>query len=186
MPVLQRLIEDLRARSPLERSSSEVGALLATCADDWGLPQRLIARPGAYTRTRVYRDARFEVLLLNWAAGVASAIHDHGDQHCWMLVLDGQLEVDDYVRLDPGDVPGYAHTEQRGSRTLDAGGMDLRSGRFDLHRVTATGGGPAVSLHVYSGPLRKFLIYDESARRCETALGTYDEILSVYAEPVLR
>ncbi len=184
--MFRRLIDDLRVRGPLERSSSEVGGLLAACMDDGGVPPRLMSRPGAYTRTCVFRDARFEVLLLNWAPGVASAIHDHGDQHCWMLVLDGHLEVDDYVRLDPGDVPGYAHTERRGSRTLDAGGMDLRSGRFDLHRVSATGGGPAVSLHLYSGPLRKFLIYDESARRCETALGTYDEILSVYSEPALR
>ncbi|HEY6449483.1 MAG TPA: cysteine dioxygenase family protein [Candidatus Cybelea sp.] len=184
--MFRRLIEDLRARSPLERDSSEIGALLAACRDDWPSVQPLPSRPGAYTRTCVYRDARFEVLLLNWAPGAASAIHDHGDQHCWMLVLDGQLEVEDYVRLDPGDVPGYAHVERRGSRTLDAGGMDLRSGRFDLHRVSATNWWPAVSLHVYCGPMRKFLIYDEYARRCEIALGTYDKILSVNSEPALR
>ncbi len=184
--MFRRLIEALAARGPLERGSSEVGALLAACTEDWPAGRSLSSRSGAYTRTSVYRDARFEVLLLNWAPGAASAIHDHGDQHCWMLVLGGMLKVEDYVRLDPGDVPGYAHVERRDSRTLDAGGMDLRSGRFDLHRVTATDGVPAVSLHVYSGPMRKFLIYDESARRCETAVGTYDEVLSVYSEPVPR
>lgn len=183
--MLQRLIDDLRACGPLERGNSEVGALLAATAADWR-PRGLVSRPGTYTRTCAYRDARFEVLLLNWAPGAASAIHDHGDQHCWMLVLDGLLQVDDYVRLDPGDVPGYAHVEPRGCRVLEEGEMDLRSGRFDLHRVAATGGSPAVSLHVYSGPLLRFLIYDEATRRCESARGTYDDVLSVYSESVHR
>jgi cysteine dioxygenase len=183
--VLRRLIDDLRARDPLARDSSEVGALLAETSAQWR-PHALIAKSDAYTRTCAYRDARFEVLLLNWAPGAASAIHDHGDQHCWMLVLAGQLRVEDYVRLDPGDVPGYAHIEPRGLRTLHAGEMDLRSGRFDLHRVAATTTSPAVSLHVYSGPLRKFLVYDEFTRRCQSALGTYDEVLPIYSEPVHR
>ena len=45
---------------------------------------------------------------------------------------------------------------------------------------------PAVSLQVYCRPMHKFLIYDEYARRCEIALGTYDKILSVNSEPALR
>jgi cysteine dioxygenase len=182
--VLRRLIDDLRARGPLERGSSEVAELLARCGDDLPLNPKLVSRPGSYTRTCAYRDAAFEVVLLNWATGSASPIHDHGDQHCWMLVLRGRLEVEDYVRLDPGDVPGYAHVEPCGSRTLDAGGMDLRAGRFDLHRVAATSEAPALSLHVYSAPLRTFLVYDEPARRCTTAWGAYDEVLSAYREPV--
>ncbi len=103
-----------------------------------------------------------------------------------MLVLDGTLEVDDYVRLDAGETPGYAHVERCGSRRLDPGGMDLRSGRFDLHRVGAIAKSPAVSLHVYSGPLRKFLVYDEAERRCQTAGAFYDEILWPDSESVYR
>ena len=184
--MLRRLIDELRSRSPLQRDSSEVGALLSAGANEWPSGRRLVARPDAYTRTCAYRDTAFEIVLLNWAPGAASPIHDHGDQHCWMLVMDGVLEVDDYVRLDPADVPGYAHVEQRGSRRLEAGGMDLRSGRFDLHRVAARGGAAAVSLHLYSGPLRQYLVYDEPARRCETVHGIFDEVLSLYSEPLRR
>jgi predicted metal-dependent enzyme (double-stranded beta helix superfamily) len=181
--VLRRLIENLRACCP---PSLEVGSVLAARWEDWlpGCP--LAYRPDGYTRTCAYRDPRFEVLLLNWAPGSASAIHDHGDQHCWMLLLDGVLEVDDYVRLDAGETPGYAHVEQCGSRRLEPGGMDLRSGRFDLHRVSANVRSAAVSLHVYSGPLRKFLVYDEAERRCKTAGAFYDGFLSLGAESVYR
>jgi cysteine dioxygenase len=139
-----------------------------------------MSRRDCYTRTCAYRDDGFEVLLLNWAVGAASAIHDHGDQDCWMLVLSGSLRVDDFVRLDPGGVRGYAHVEARSSRTLSPGGLDTRGGRFDLHRVSAPDAA-AVSLHVYAAPLREYLVYDALQRRCETAFGRYDDVISPYA-----
>ncbi len=103
-----------------------------------------------------------------------------------MFVLEGRLEVEDYLRVDAGDVPGYAQVEQSDARVLEPGGMDLRSGRFDLHRVAAAGNEGAVSLHIYAGPLRQFLIYHEFARRCETVFGAYDDMLPAYPEPARR
>lgn len=176
--MLHQLIDTLRARGPLDRTAAEMGALLAAGAYAWSGDRRLTSRVGAYTRTRAYRDATFEVLLLNWSAGSASPIHDHGDQHCWMLVLEGALDVEDYTRLDDGTVPGHARVEACGFGTLGPGDMDLRSGRFDLHRVVANGLSPAVSLHVYSRPLARFLVYDELTRRCEMTYSTYDDVLS--------
>lgn len=95
-----------------------------------------------------------------------------------MMVLAGKLRVDDYVRLDRGNVPGYAHIAAEDSRTLEAGGLDVRTGRFDLHRVSATPEREAISLHVYAAPLHRYLIYDEFSRRCQPAFGTYDDVLS--------
>lgn len=158
-----------------------MGRLLQRASGGWAGGLTLLSRSNAYTRTCAYRDDAFEVVLLNWSSGAISAIHDHGDQDCWMLVLSGRLQVDDYVRLDRGDVRSYARVEATGSRMLEAGGLDTRGGRFDLHRVTASEGQTAVSLHVYSAPLREYLIYDELARRCETAFGKYDDVLSPYA-----
>jgi cysteine dioxygenase len=154
--------------------------LLRAAGGRWGDSLRLLSRRDAYTRTCAYRDDGFEVVLLNWAPGAASAIHDHGDQDCWMLVLSGLLQVDDYARLDAGDARGRAHVAARGSHILAPGGLDTRGGRFDLHRVCAPTT-PAVSLHVYSAPLREYLIYDEISQRCETAFGKYDDVISPYA-----
>jgi cysteine dioxygenase len=178
--VLRRLVDNLRSQPPSERSRLNIDWLLQQAGARWSGGLHLISRRDAYTRTCAYRDDGFEVLLLNWAPGAASAIHDHGDQDCWMLVLSGTLQVDDYVRLDPANVHGYAHVEERSSRVLEAGGLDTRGGRFDLHRVSALSA-PAVSLHVYSAPLREYLIYDELARRCEPAFGRYDDVISPYA-----
>lgn len=178
------LIEDLRVRGPLERGDRDVEALLVRSAGSWPRRGRLVSRPGDFTRSCAYRDDRFEVALLNWAAGAASPIHDHGDQHCWMVVLDGSLDVDDYARVDAGDVPGRAQVRATGSRRLGKGLVDLRSGRFDLHRVSAAEG-PAISLHLYAGPLNEYLVYDETAQSCQSARGIYDAVLSVFSEPLL-
>ena len=175
--MFHQLIDDLRSLSPLKRTQSHVRQLLGENAHEWPGRETLLSRPGEYTRTRVYRDANFELLLLNWAPGAASAIHDHGGQHCWMMVLEGALQVDDYVRLDGAQSPGIADVEPRDSRTLSLGEMDSRSGPFDLHRVSAASQSKAVSLHLYAGPLQEFLVYDPPARRCDRAYGIYDAIL---------
>lgn len=179
--MLRTLIDSLTLRAPLERSTAEMAALLAATRAPSLLGRPLPTSPGGYTRTCVHRDDRFEVLILNWDAGAVSAVHDHGGQHCWMMVLEGQLLVDDYVRLDRGDEPGVARVVPRGSRLMPPGGLDLRSRPFDLHRVSAPPNVPTLSLHVYAGPLAEFLIYDEKAQRCERMRGTYDAVLPPYA-----
>jgi predicted metal-dependent enzyme (double-stranded beta helix superfamily) len=185
--VFHELVDDLRCTPPLDRSLDEMARLLrSACSSDGPLNRRLISRPKSYTRTCLYRDDRFEVLLLNWSPGAASALHDHGGQHCWLAVLEGRLDIDDYVRLDEGDVPGHARIGARGSRMLERGGLDLRSGRYDLHKVSARRDEPAVSLHVYSQPLEKFMIYDQTAQRCESAFGTYDEVVFAGGELARR
>lgn len=158
-----------------------MAALLTATRGPWSLGRPLPASAGGYTRTCVHRDDRFEVLLLNWDAGAVSAVHDHGGQHCWMMVLEGQLLVDDYARLDRGDEPGVARVAPRGSRVMPPGDLDLRSRPFDLHRVSALPNVPTLSLHVYAGPLTEFLVYDEDAQRCELVRGTYDAVLPPYA-----
>ena len=179
--MLQPLIDNLCLRGPLERSTSDVAALLAQTRGS-GLSSRpLLVCPGGYTRSCVYSDERFEVLLLNWAAGAVSAIHDHGGQHCWMQVIEGQLIVDDYLRIDAGERPGFARVEARGSRLMEAGDLDLRSGRFDLHRVSASSGAMALSLHIYAAPLKEFSVYDESTHSRKTVRGIYDDVLSAFA-----
>jgi cysteine dioxygenase len=176
--MLQPLIDNLCFMGPLERSTSDMAALLAaTRSSGWSPSRPLLVCPGGYSRSCVYANGRFEVLLLNWAAGAVSPLHDHGGQHCWMQVLDGQLLVDDYLRIDAGERPGFARVEAQGSRLMAAGDLDLRSGRFDLHRVSALPGVRALSLHIYAAPLNQFFVYDEVTQRCQAVQSTYDDVL---------
>lgn len=64
---------------------------------------------------------------------------------------------------------------------MNAGDLDLRSGRFDLHRVSAPSGARALSLHIYAAPLKEFSVYDETTQRCQAVRSTYDEVLPAFA-----
>ncbi|PZC79420.1 hypothetical protein B5X24_HaOG216415 [Helicoverpa armigera] len=46
-----------------------------------------------YTRNLVDAgNGAFNIMILCWGAGHASAIHDHADSHCFMKLLSGSLE----------------------------------------------------------------------------------------------
>lgn len=176
---LDGLIANLKSTPPLDRGEAEMaGVLTDVCAR--GLLQgiRLDSRPGHYTRTCAYFDDRFELLLLNWARGSASDIHDHGGQRCWLAVVDGVLELENYDRLDDGKRDGRAEIVRRDSKILEVGQLDVRSDPFDIHRVSNAGAQPAISLHVYARPLRTFGVYDEFSQRCRTVHSRYDAILA--------
>jgi cysteine dioxygenase len=153
-----------------------MGTLLSAAVGAFSTLPPLPRRPGDYTRTRVYRDEAFEVLMLDWAPGSSSSIHDHGGQHCWLAVVAGAVRVEDYRRLDRGETPGRARLAASGSLELSRGELDVRSGAYDVHRVRAVG--HAITLHVYAAPLDEFLVYDFGAQRCRVATGTCDRILT--------
>ena len=178
MGSLAWLLACMREMPPLARSQTEMARILdRVCECGPSLNTQLPAEKGRYTRTCAFADDGFEVLLLNWAPGAASAIHDHGDQHCWLAVLEGRLAVDDYVRVDRAERPDRAVVVPDGTAILSRGDVDARSGRFDIHRVAEAGGSGAISLHVYARPLRTFQIYDEFSQRCRPATGKYDAVL---------
>lgn len=174
--MFRSFVEDLCLVDPVHRGPEQMSRLLSAAANSGHRFEPFVKAPATYTRTCLYADDRFEVLMLDWAAGANSAIHDHGGQHCWFVVLQGRLVVQNYDRVDDCATTGRAVLEWRSWETLDSGALDVRSGPYDIHRV-ASDGERAVSLHVYAKPLSEFLVYEPSLSRCQTARGVYDRVL---------
>ena len=115
---------------------------------------------GAYTRTRLQRNGAFEVVAMLWAPGSRSPIHDHGDSRCWVVVLDGNLDVENFERLDDGtdavaDLRGFAPSR------LTSGAIDRRSGPKELHRVSNPFEHPAYTLQLYAAPLGAYTVVND-------------------------
>ena len=53
--------------------------------------------PSYYTRNLVYKDDRFEVMVICWEKGQASRVHNHWDQKCWMTVPVGRLRGQNFA-----------------------------------------------------------------------------------------
>lgn len=174
--MFRSFVEDLRSLDPLRRGPEQMSRLLADASNAGERFDPFVKAPESYTRTCLFADDRFEVLILDWAAGASSSIHDHGGQHCWFVVLEGNLIVQNYDRVDDCTTAGRAVLEWRTWENLDSGALDVRSGPYDIHRV-ASNGERAVSLHVYAKPLSEFLVYEPTLARCQTAYGKYDRII---------
>jgi cysteine dioxygenase len=152
-PALDALVASLLEafERPDGPTGGRIAELLKTYSgahDDW--------RPWAlfdaqtYTRNLVYRDERFELLILCWGAGQVSPIHNHEGQDCWMAVLDGEVEETRYCT--PAEVrPGPL--EPHNVRTYTVGQVEFIHDDIALHLVrSARSDADAVSLHLYAAP----------------------------------
>lgn len=152
---LDRLVESLRGSFPAAggRAVTELLAGYARTHEDWR-PFALFDEQ-AYTRNRVARDERFELLLLCWQEGQESPIHNHEGQDCWMAVLDGHIEEVRFPMPEPGHRGPLTASQ---SLVFERGRVAFIRDEIGLHLVRPVRG-PAVSLHLYARPYDECNVY---------------------------
>lgn len=100
-----------------------------------------------YARISLYRDTRFEILLLCWQPQQCTPIHAHPARGCLQKVLQGEL-FEERFSMDQG--------ECFQSRPLYLGETAFIENALGTHRVSNVASVPAVSLHVYAPPGYEF------------------------------
>ena len=138
---------------------------------------RLPFVPRAYSRTRLAIAPEYEIVAMNWAPLSVSPIHDHGTSRCWVLMLEGALDVQNFAcaaaDLD-NEVVRLRETERLDLRTGD---VDHRLAPTELHLVRNPSASEcAFSLQLYSRPLGTYSVVDarSSRRRLVTAICELD------------
>lgn len=151
-------------------------------AADW----RKFAKFDRYRYTRNLVDAgngKFNLMILCWNEGHASAIHDHADSHCFMKMLKGELtEVrfawpkdaaatvnEDAAANIGADPQQSAEQEYNGDEleeisrtTLETNGVCYINDTLGLHRVeNPSHSDVAVSLHLYCPPFDTCSIFNK-------------------------
>lgn len=99
-----------------------------------------------YARNTVFANEHFELVVICWKAGQASAVHDHGNSHCLYLVVDGEM-TEDLYDLDRAGAPRLKRSREwgRGAITISEGP--------DIHCIKNESEEPLVTVHIYSPPL---------------------------------
>ncbi|QUC22555.1 uncharacterized protein UV8b_06796 [Ustilaginoidea virens] len=104
-----------------------------------------------YTRNLVDEgNGKSNLLVLVWSPGKGSPIHDHGNAHCLMKVLYGNLTETRYAfpEDDAEEKPMTVISE----KTYKENGVTYMADELGLHRVSNRGSDFAVSLHLYTPP----------------------------------
>ena len=127
----------------------------------------------SYTRTQLRHLPHYELVGMLWAPGSRSPIHDHGSSRCWVVVLSGMLEVENYDRLDNGGARATLCRDR--DRRISRGELDYRANWRDMHRVANSASVPAYSLQLYAAPLTTYnVILDENSGTCITTTSQFD------------
>jgi hypothetical protein len=103
-------------------------------------------------------------LLMYWPAGHATLPHDHDGLWGIEVVIDGQLDVEEYVKSGSAQQPTLTF-----ARALHLGAGDAATfrGRQYVHRCrNLSNVSPTLTLHLYGGMLEAFTSYerDDSGR----------------------
>ncbi|HTU83354.1 MAG TPA: cysteine dioxygenase family protein [Candidatus Acidoferrales bacterium] len=160
-------------------ADAEFSAAMLRCAELFAAYRnRLPIIPYAYSRTRLLRRPAYELIAMRWAPGSVSPIHDHGSSRCWVYMLEGSLDVQNYERDGEFDAQPVA-LRQTECVALRAGDVDHRLTPRELHRVKNSAPEPAFSLQLYAEPILEYAIVDAHAGTARTVTATCDLEISL-------
>jgi cysteine dioxygenase len=136
--------------------------LRASPVDPASLAPYLFFEPTHYTRNLVYKCGLFELILICWDVGQASRIHNHAGQRCWMAVPIGRLAVQNYRVVGLDEETGFCRLEEASRLEMDPAHPTHVQAELPVHAVLNLPeyGERAASLHVYSRPYDRCLVYD--------------------------
>ncbi|NIR31345.1 MAG: cysteine dioxygenase [Gammaproteobacteria bacterium] len=128
----------------------------------------------AYTRNLIYKNELFELLALCWDAGKTSHIHNHCGQSCWMATPVGRLLVQNYRIVVGCETDSHCELEPSTSFWMDSSNPGMVDPEEPIHSVGAPPDARAVSLHIYSRPYDRCMVYSlEKTEAWEISL-SYD------------
>lgn len=155
---LEGFVAALRAIPEEEFTDSRVlEAVTKNCVSMAAVEPYTVWKADRYTRSLIYRDDLFQVLVLCWNVGQASPVHDHAGQRCWMSLPQGRLEIANYSFKHGREIE-FIDAEIVGKHDSDVHVDQCCSVHQIANRCAWCE--PAVSLHVYSRPFDSCYIYD--------------------------
>ena len=124
---------------------------------------------GGYTRNCIARKDGFEFILLCWDAGVATPIHGHGGEDCWVYQVAGSVRERRYVESEFG----FKTTNEA---ILEEGKITYMHDSMGYHTIENIFEQGAMTLHVYASPIDRCKVYNEEKGAFEVAEMEYDTI----------
>lgn len=177
LPALLERLDEFAARGPLDLAELErLFHGLELRSDDLAAFQ--LFSPKCYQRNRIRRTEHYEMLLICWAPGQASPIHDHTGSACAFRVISGRCSEQRYLRAS--EVPNSKKeplAEPVGEAVVFERDSVCVSEDADIHRV----GNPSsqdnlCTLHLYSPPLDRMRCYrcdsESLAKRASPAISS--------------
>lgn len=114
-----------------------------------------------YTRNLIFKNELFELMAICWDVGQCSRIHNHFGQKCFMALPVGRLHIQNFRVVEGAETSSHCRIEPSDLFELTpqtAASVDLEE---PIHQVLNSPefAERAVSLHIYSKPFNRCLVY---------------------------
>jgi len=121
-----------------------------------------------YTRNLIHKTDLYALMAICWEPGQFSSIHNHQDQNCWMAAPVGRLVVQNYRVLFQNIEQGRCALEASDRLEMDVDRPAAVDPENPVHCVynPTEFNQRAVSLHVYSRPFEKCVVYSLGQGTC--------------------
>lgn len=134
--------------------------------------------PDYYTRNLVFKDDRFELMVICWDRGVASRVHDHAGEKCWMTVPMGRLHGRNFAIAEIDESRSFCRLTELDSFELSnclAASVELEN---PVHQVAnlAEYRERAASIHIYSKPYAGCRLFDRDNDSYEEVSLSYTSV----------
>ena len=110
-----------------------------------------------YTRNCIVENEKFELILLCWEKGQITPIHDHGDEECWVKIIQGEFRETIY-QVDEAN-----QLNEVKSSISKAGDISYMVDFMGCHRLENLSEERSMSLHLYAKPIRTCRLFDEDS-----------------------
>lgn len=140
-----------------------------------------------YTRNLIFKNDLFELMTLCWESGQESRIHNHSEQNCWMTIPMGKLLIQNFKELESNSAENYCRiapsTAMVINHEIPAAEVDLEE---PIHQVgnLERFSDRAVSLHIYSKPYDKCLVYTPKKHQVQEVSLFYTSIYGQLCEGI--
>jgi cysteine dioxygenase len=121
-----------------------------------------------YTRNLIDRTPLYELMAICWEVGQGSSVHNHRDQNCWMAVPLGRLRVENFHLVQQDLAMGRCQLEPLNTVEMNISQPCVVDPADPVHRVVNPRefNARAVSLHVYSRPFDRCVVYSPDQGTC--------------------
>ena len=121
-----------------------------------------VFRDETYGRNLVSKNTNYELIVLTWMPKHRTPIHDHANSRCWMWLMKGSLTLRNY------DFPCESKKglQCQGSvESFSTGQLAYIDDGLGVHSIANASNEPAVSVHLYAGPIPRCQIYNEVEKK---------------------
>jgi len=150
-----------------QATTSAVSSVLTAWVEDGGtLPEEFTLPSGGpgYGRRALHVDklGRYGIIVMTWAPGQSTAIHDHDDMWCVECVYAGRIKVSAFD-VRPSQA-GLFHLTPEVASFGNVGSAGQLIPPKDVHMISNASDDVACTIHVYGGYMEKCQVFSPVAQ----------------------